>query len=127
MFFDGECIFCSKAVQSFIKIDKKELIRYATLQSEEGQQVMDKLDISKNMESVALIDDGRYFTKSDVTFQLMKKMNFPWRGLSILIYLPKSFRDFFYDIVAKNRFKIFGRYDQCIVPSATQQHLFINL
>lgn len=127
MFFDGECIFCSKALQFFIKVDKDEIIRYTTLQSEEGQQMMDKLNISKDMESVALIDNGEYFTKSDVTFHLMKKMHFPWRLLSILIFLPKSFRDFFYNIVAKNRYKIFGKYDQCMIPSASQKHLFINV
>lgn len=127
MFFDGECIFCSRALQFFIKIDKDEVIRYTTLQSAEGQLMMDKLNISKDMDSVALIDKGQYFTKSDVTFHLMKKMRFPWRVLSILIFIPKFIRDFFYDIVAKNRYKIFGKYDQCMIPSSEQKHLFINI
>ena len=127
MFFDGECIFCTKALQFFIKVDTEELIRYTTLQSEEGQLLMDRLHISEDMDSVLLVDNGQYFTRSDVTFHLMKKMKYPWRALSILIYIPKVIRDFFYGIVAKYRYKIFGKYDQCMIPSAEQKHLFINV
>jgi len=126
MFFDGECIFCSRALQFFIRIDKDELIRYTTLQSDEGQLVMKNLNISDDMDSVALIDKGDYYVKSDVTFQLLGQMKYPWKILSVIKILPRSFRDFFYDIIAKNRYKIFGKSDHCIIPSVDQKHLFLN-
>jgi len=126
MFFDGECIFCSKAIQFFIKIDKEEIIRYTTLQSDEGQSVMKKLNIDSDMDSVVVIDKGEYFVKSDVTFRLLKKIGLPYSALNVLGFLPRSFRDFFYDIVANNRYKIFGKSDQCIIPSTEQKHLFLN-
>lgn len=126
MFFDGECIFCSRAIKFFIKIDKEEIIRYTTLQSDEGRLVMDKLKIGKQMDSVALIDKGEYFIKSDVTFRLLGQLKFPWNVLSALVIIPKFVRDFFYDRIANNRYKIFGKSDQCLIPSASQKHLFLN-
>lgn len=126
MFFDGECIFCCRAIKFFIKIDKEEIIRYTTLQSDEGRLVMDKLKIGKQMDSVALIDKGEYFIKSDVTFRLLGQLKFPWNVLSALVIIPKFVRDFFYDRIANNRYKIFGKSDQCLIPSASQKHLFLN-
>lgn len=126
MFFDGECIFCVKALQFFIRIDKNEVIRYTTLQSEEGKLVRDNLGLSVDMDSVVLIDKGEFYTKSDVTFQTFRQLTQPWRALSILRFIPRFIRDFFYDLTAKNRYKIFGKKDVCMIPSAAQKHLFIN-
>lgn len=126
MFFDGECIFCCKALQFFIKIDKEEVIRYTTLQSAEGKQIKDKLGLSDAMESVVLIDKGEYLMKTDVTFRIFRYLNQPWKALSILRFIPSFIRDFFYNITARNRYKIFGKYDQCFIPTSSQQHLFIN-
>lgn len=126
MFFDGECIFCSKAYQFFVNIDKEGKIKYATLQSDEGKLVRDELGISDALESVVLIDRGEFYDKSDVTFQVFKSLKQPWKAFSILRFIPRSLRNFFYHIVAKNRYKIFGKYDQCMIPDASQKHLFIN-
>ena len=126
MFFDGECIFCSRALQYFIRIDKEELIRYTTLQSDAGKLIMDKLNITKDMETVVLVDQGEYYEKSDVTFRVLRQMKFPYKLLSVFGFVPRFVRDFFYMIIANNRYKIFGKSDQCMIPSTTQKHLFLN-
>ncbi len=126
MFFDGECIFCSKAVQFFVDIDKAQKIRYATLQSEEGKLVREEFGISDNLESVVLIDKAKFYEKSDVTFQVFKSLGQPWRAMSIFRFIPRIIRNFFYNLIAKNRYKIYGKHDQCIIPDANQKHLFIN-
>lgn len=126
MLFDGVCIFCSKAIQFFIGIDKDEVIRYTTLQSEQGKLVMDKLKIPADKMSVVLVQKGEYFVKSDVTFQILKQMKFPWSILSVLRFLPRAFRDFFYDLIAKNRYKLFGKSEQCSLPVEAQKHLFLT-
>lgn len=126
MLFDGECIFCCKAIQFFIRIDKRQVLRYTTLQSAEGKTIKKKLGLSDVMESVILIDKGEYLMKSDVTFRVFKYLNQPWKALSVLRYIPLFIRDFFYDLIARNRYKIFGKQDQCFVPSPVQKNLFIN-
>lgn len=126
MFFDGECIFCIKALQFFMKIDKQEALRYTTLQSDEGKMVREFLGLSTDIDSVVLIDKGEFYTKSDVTFQTFKHLGQPYRALSIIRILPRFFRDFFYDLTARNRYKIFGKRDTCIIPNASQKHLFLN-
>lgn len=125
MFFDGECIFCIKALQFFIGIDKKEKVRYTTLQSEAGIKVREELGLSADIDSVVLIDKGEFYIKSDVTFQTFKHLTQPWRALSILRFVPRIIRDFFYDLTARNRYKIFGKRESCIIPDAAQQHLFL--
>jgi len=80
MLFDGECIFCCNALQFFIKIDKEEKLRYTTLQSEVGQILKEQLGFDKENESVVLVDQGKIYTQTDVTFQTMGHLRFPWKS-----------------------------------------------
>lgn len=126
MLFDGECIFCCNALQFFIKIDKDERLRYTTLQSEVGQALNEMLKLDGDNESVILVDKGKFYTQTDVTFQTMSHLQFPWKALAIFRFIPRPIRNFFYKIIAKNRYKWWGKRDQCFIPSESQKQLFLS-
>ena len=114
--FDGECTFCSFWVKFVLKRDKKDLFRFASLQSMAGIYYTDKHDIHDSVDSVVLIQkDGAPFIKTNAVFEILYLLG----GLGKFIYglkiFPRFIRDFFYDIVAKLRYKVFKR-KACELP-----------
>ncbi|MFC4096686.1 thiol-disulfide oxidoreductase DCC family protein [Euzebyella saccharophila] len=125
--FDGVCNLCNNAVQFVIKRDKKDVFRYAALQSEVGQQLTKErgIDTSK-VDSIILIDPGTaYYTKSTAALEIGKKLR-GYRGLSsILLWIPSTIRDIVYDFIAKNRYKWYGKKDQCMIPTPELKAKFL--
>lgn len=121
--FDGVCNLCNSYVNWLISRDKKKIFRYTTLQSEKGQL----LNVSKDgdLDTVVLALNGNIYTHSDVALQSMKILGGGWKVLSWLSFLPKSFRDWIYNIIAKNRYRWFGEKEACMIPSPEVRELFI--
>lgn len=114
--FDGECTFCSFWVKFVLKWDKKDRFRFASLQSMTGIYLKDKYEVDERVDSVILIDrEGKPFIKSNAVFEILYNLG----GLGKFFYglklFPRFFRDFFYDIIAKLRFKLFKR-KACQLP-----------
>lgn len=126
--FDGVCNLCNGAVQFVIKRDKKDVFRYAALQSEIGQKLVAERGIDNNkIDSIILIEPGlAYYTKSDAALEITKDLGGGWSLLSIFQWIPKVFRNWVYDLVARNRYKWFGRKDQCMVPTPELQAKFLG-
>lgn len=126
--FDGVCNLCNGAIQFIIKRDKKDTFRYAALQSEIGIQLIKEraIDTTK-VDSIILIEPGvAYFTKSDAALNIAKEFGGGWKLLSIFTWIPKSFRDVIYDLIARNRYKWFGRKDACMIPTPELQAKFLD-
>lgn len=126
--FDGVCNLCNGAIQFVIKRDKKDMFRYATLQSKIGEQLIAEraIDTTK-VDSIILIEPGvAYFTKSDAALQISKSFGGGWKLLSIFTWIPKSFRDVIYDLIARNRYNWFGRKDACMIPTPELQAKFLD-
>ncbi|SNZ00033.1 thiol-disulfide oxidoreductase DCC family protein [Flagellimonas pacifica] len=126
--FDGVCNLCNGAVQFVIKRDKQDMFRYAALQSEIGKQLITEraIDTSK-VDSIIFIEPGvAYFTKSDAALQIGKGFGGFWNVLAIFSWIPKSFRDTIYDLIARNRYKWFGRKDACMIPTPELQAKFLD-
>ncbi len=128
LLFDGVCNMCNAFVQFVIKRDKSGLIHFASLQSEYGKAFINKHDIPfKNMDSVILIDEEqKILVKSDVSFELFKRFGGVWTILSIFKYLPRFIRDFCYDLIAKNRYRMFGKKDSCMIPTPDVAKRFLG-
>ena len=114
--FDGECTFCSFWVKFVLKRDKRDQFRFATLQSMIGIYYTDKHDINENVDSVVLINkDGTSLIKTNAVFEILYLLG----GLGKFFYglkiFPRFVRDFFYDIIAKMRYKLFKR-KACELP-----------
>ena len=125
--FDGVCNLCNNAVQFVIKRDKKDVFRYAALQSEVGQQLTKERGIdTATVDSIILIDPGTaYYTKSTAALEIGKELKGYRTISSILLGIPSKLRDIVYDFVAKNRYKWYGRKDQCMVPTPELQSKFL--
>lgn len=125
--FDGVCNLCNGAIQFVIKRDKKDIFRYAALQSEIGLQLIKErgIDPSK-MDSIILIEPGvAYFSKSDAALRIGQDFGGLWKALALFTWVPRPIRDGIYDIIAKNRYRWFGRKDACMIPTPELQAKFL--
>lgn len=125
--FDGVCNLCNRSVQLIIKNDKKDLFRFAPLQSDVGLQIVNERGIdTENLESVILIEPGvAYYTQSTAAIEIAKDL----KGYGWLKYfrpVPKGIRDWIYERIANNRYKWFGKKESCMIPTPELQALFLK-
>jgi len=125
--FDGVCNFCNFWVNFVIERDKKDLFRFAALQSEKAKELTSKFkfDTSK-LDTFILIAVNKLYTKSTAALMICKQLNGLVKILYPLIILPKFFRDFIYDLIAKNRYKIFGRRESCRILTVDDKLKFLE-
>jgi len=125
--FDGVCNFCNFWVNFVLKRDKKDLFRFAALQSEKAKELTSKFkfDTSK-LDTFILIAENKLYTKSTAALMICKQLIGLVKILYPLIILPKFFRDFIYDLIAKNRYKIFGRRESCRILTVDDKLKFLE-
>ena len=112
--FDGYCNLCSSAVQFILKHDKKKRFHFGSLQSDLGQKLLLEHHFpTKDFNSLVLIEDGKIYTKSTAALKIAKSLNGIWPIFYSAIIIPKIIRDPVYNWIAKNRYKWFGKKDQC--------------
>jgi predicted DCC family thiol-disulfide oxidoreductase YuxK len=125
--FDGVCNFCSFWVNFVIKRDKKDLFRFAALQSEKAMEITDRLDIDiSKPDTFILIINDKFFTKSTAALMVCKQLNGLIKFLYPFIILPKFFRNFVYDLIARYRYNLFGKRDSCRVPTEEDKLKFLE-
>ena len=126
--FDGVCNLCNGSVQFVIKRDKKDVFRYAAIQSEVGEQLIAERHIdTSQVDSIILIEPGvAYFTKSDAALEIAGELGGLWKLTSVFKWIPKSIRDVIYDFVARNRYKWFGKSDACRLPTKEEREKFLD-
>lgn len=124
--FDGVCNFCNGAINFVLKQDKKKIFRFATLQSEAGQKILQQYHLATNdFESFILIDKDKIYKKSSATLRVLNQLPWHWKELQIFWIVPVFIRNAIYDFIAKNRYKWFGQKDQCMIPTAEMKSRFI--
>jgi len=125
--FDGVCNLCNGAVQFVIRRDRRDRFRFAALQSELGQELCRARHIdTSQVDSIVLIDPGvAYYIKSDAALEIARDLNgYGWMPL-MLGWIPRGVRDAVYDLVARNRYRWFGKKDQCMIPTPDLQQKFL--
>lgn len=123
--FDGECNFCDSSVNFIIKKDKKAIFRFASVQSDIGKEIMRKHNANRDLDSLILVEPNKCYYKSSAVLRICKKLKGPWKLFYFFIVLPLPLRDYFYNLVAKNRYKWFGKKTECIVPSPDIRNRFL--
>ncbi|WP_241479969.1 thiol-disulfide oxidoreductase DCC family protein [Kordia jejudonensis] len=125
--FDGVCNLCNGFVDKIISKDKKDVFRFASLQSEIGIAIQEhlQLDASK-LDSVILYEPGvAYYHKSTAALKIMKEFGGVWSLMQIFVILPKFLRDGVYNIIAKYRYKWFGEKNTCRMPTPEERARFL--
>lgn len=113
--FDGDCNLCNSSINFIIKHDIKEQFYFASLQSDVSKQILLQFSIKKiNFDTVVLIENNKMFVKSTAMLKILRHLRC-YRFLYFLIFIPTKVRDFFYGVIAKNRYKWFGKKKQCAI------------
>ncbi|HWR34026.1 MAG TPA: thiol-disulfide oxidoreductase DCC family protein [Chitinophagaceae bacterium] len=125
--FDGVCNFCNYWVNFAIKRDRKKKLKFTTLQGETAKQLLLQYHINPtSLSSVIFIDKGKAYTQSSAAIRICKYLNGGWKLFYGFIIIPKFIRDFFYNIIANNRYKWFGKNKECMVPTPELKDRFIE-
>jgi len=126
--FDGVCNLCNGAVQFIVKRDKKDIFRFAPLQNEVGRKLTKErhIDTGKT-DTIILMEPGvAYYTKSTAALKIGREFGGLWGLLIVLEWLPEGFRDWFYDFIAANRYKWFGKKEVCMLPTPELKAKFLE-
>jgi predicted DCC family thiol-disulfide oxidoreductase YuxK len=125
--FDGVCNLCSGTVKFITKRDKKSIFKFASLQSNFGQNFLIKFNLPvSDFNTFVLIENEKLYIKSKAAFKVIGEFGGFWKILLIFRILPTFISDFFYDIVSKYRYKIFGKKESCMIPDDNILERFIN-
>lgn len=126
LLFDGVCNLCNGIVQFTIKRDPKAKFKFASLQSESGQLLLRQFGLPTNdFNSFVFINGDKYFLKSSAGLHVLKELGRVWKVFYVFIIFPRPLRDFVYNIIAKTRYKIFGKQDICMVPTPDIKQRFL--
>jgi predicted DCC family thiol-disulfide oxidoreductase YuxK len=124
--FDGICNFCNRTINIILKHDQDAYFQFAASQSNAAIDIMQAFKIEQiAIASVILIDQEKVYTKTDAVIQIATHLK-GWPRLFIgLKYVPKPLRDFGYDVIAKNRYILFGKRPTCRIPEESIRHRFL--
>ena len=131
--YDGVCGLCNAAVQFLLPRDGRQIFDYASLQSKTGQAWLARFGKNAGaLDTVVVITDYRgsvpaLRTKADAALFVVRSLGQPWRSLALLGVLPNRILNAAYDFVARHRYRVFGRYDVCLLPRAEQKNRFIDV
>ena len=125
--FDGVCDFCNGFVQFLIRRDTAARFQFMTAQSKTGEALYARMGKRRgDYETYFFIADGKVYQKFDAFLAVMERMGWPWRIVLPLRLLPLSVKDWLYDRLARNRYWLFGKRDQCMVPDASVKARFVQ-
>jgi predicted DCC family thiol-disulfide oxidoreductase YuxK len=127
LLFDGVCNLCNGIVQFIMKHDHKERFFFASLQSDAGQKLLKKFALpTNNFNSFLYVKGARFYTKSTAALYAAKDLGGLWQLLFAGMIFPTFLRDLLYDTIAKNRYKLFGKRDACMMPTPDLKKRFLE-
>ena len=131
LLYDGVCGFCNKSVQLILDHDRRGEMRFAALQSDYGQAVIERHPELRGVDSVAFVESHaageRVYIRSDAALKVAAYLGGFWKIFLAARVLPRALRDFCYDLFARNRYKFFGKYDSCMLPPPEVRSRFLDV
>jgi predicted DCC family thiol-disulfide oxidoreductase YuxK len=125
--FDGICNLCSGAVQFIIKHDPNSVFHFASIQSDYGQKLMREHKLpTDSISTIILIQGGRCFTRSTAALRIARRLSGAYPLIYTAIIVPRILRDAGYRLIARNRYRWFGRKEQCWLPSPELRKRFLD-
>ncbi len=126
--FDGVCNLCNSSIQFVIERDKDDVYRFAALQSETAKKMVAQRNIdTSQVDSIILIEPGiAYYTKSSAALKIGKSFGGLWSLLGIFEWIPEKISNQVYDFIAKNRYKWYGKKENCMIPTSDLKAKFLD-
>jgi len=131
LLYDGVCGFCNKSVQMILNNDRRGTLRFAALQSDYGRAVVGRHRELEGIDSVVFVerDAGgeRVYVRSDAALKVASYLGGPWKVFLFAYVVPRPARDYLYDLFARNRYRFFGKSEQCMLPPAEARARFLDV
>lgn len=126
VYFDGVCNLCNGAVNFLIDHDRNKKLKFASLQSEAGEEVLRRFGLPLGeYDSFILLKNGQLFQKSDAVLEVVRLLGSGWSLLYGFKIIPPFFRDWIYTQVAQNRYRWFGKRNECRLPTPELKARFL--
>ena len=125
IYYDAQCLLCNGFIEALIKKDPKAIFKYCSLQDDKSQSVRHLHNMTDTINSVLLLDRGVWYDESDVSVRIAQHIDGPWHRASAMRYVPSSIRNWIYRRIANNRYQLFGKSDQCIIPDESVMSRFL--
>nr|WP_249679685.1 thiol-disulfide oxidoreductase DCC family protein [Pseudomonas sp. PIA16] len=125
--FDGVCKLCNGWARFVIRFDRQHRVKLAAVQSPEGQALLAWAGLPMDQfDTMAVIDDAGIHLRSEGFVRVIRRLPKPWPLLGVLRVVPRGVRDWCYDRIARNRYRLFGRYEACLLPNADHEGRFVR-
>jgi predicted DCC family thiol-disulfide oxidoreductase YuxK len=130
--YDGVCGLCDHLLQFLLRHDRRRVFHFASLQSGTGKAMVARCGGNPHeLTTFYVVADyrsprSRAFTRSDAALFVAGQLGWPWKGAGLLRVLPRSLRDRAYDIVARLRYRVFGRFEHCLLPRPEFRSRFVD-
>jgi predicted DCC family thiol-disulfide oxidoreductase YuxK len=125
--FDGVCNLCNSSVDFIVRHDKKGVFKFASLQSDLGQQIMQKFNLPiQKYDSVLLIKKNKALKKSTAALEIARQLSGAWFLFYGFILVPAFIRNLVYDLIAQNRYRWFGKKETCRLPTLAERGRFLG-
>lgn len=125
--FDGVCNLCNAAVQFVIRKDNSNHFLFASLQSQEGKKILAARNWPTDaMSTFLLVENGKIYDRSTAALKVASKLKGFWKLLYGFMIVPKFIRDAGYSVISKNRYRWFGKKDECMIPTPELKARFLN-
>ena len=124
--FDGVCNLCNRSVRFILRHEAEPRFQFAPLQSSAGARLLRQRNFSvDDLRTFVLVSDERTYVRSDAAIRIARHLKGGWKLLGFLRIVPRPLRDWVYDVVARNRYRWFGRTDTCMVPTPELRSRFL--
>jgi predicted DCC family thiol-disulfide oxidoreductase YuxK len=124
--FDGVCNLCEYSVQFIVKNDRQARFKFVSAQSERGKELQRLHGVDTLKEgTVILVKNDQVYVKSDAVVEIAKDLGCLWKFLHVLKFIPKPVRDLVYAIISKNRYRWFGKKNECLMPDKNIRDRFL--